>query len=195
MATRNYWAVFGSGAPTTNSGLAPTFITFISPTGSAGSAPSITEPGTKGFYLFQYDASLTMISFVLDGATTGLAATDRYVYGVLDPFDSFGTTLNAIGSTLSGMGSTLAGMGATLSGTGATLSGIASLLGGTGSSFGTDVVDPTTVFGFLKRAQETNEGNEAYVKSTGVMTISSRGSSQLLATKTITDSTSQTTKT
>ncbi len=229
MATRNYWSVFGSGAPSTNSGLAPTFITFINTSGSNITSPSITEPGTKGLYTFAYDAT-QIIAFVLDGATTGLASSVRYVTGTLDPNDSFGVTLNAIGLTLGGMGSTqvgngtlltnlgttmvaigstqvgngtlLTGMGSTLVATGSTLVGLgssfigmASFIGSTASSFGSTSVDPTTLFGFLKRAQEVGEGNETYTKATGVMTMSSRGSSTLLASKTITDSTSQTTKT
>lgn len=195
MATRNYWAVFGSGAPATTSGLAPTFISFISPTGAAGTAPSISEPGSKGLYLFQYDASATMIAFVLDGATTGLATSDRYISGVLDPFDSMGQTLTVIGASLSAYYVGISGFGATLSSMGSSMAGMASFIGSTASSFGDSVTDPTTVFGFLKRAQEISEGNDVYTKSTGVMTMSSRGSSTLLGTKTIADSQTQTTKT
>ncbi len=251
MATRNYWAVFGSGAPSTYSGLAPTFITFVSSSGTNGTPPAITEPGSKGLYLFAFDASATMIAFVMDGATTGLATADRYISGVLDPYDTFGVTLNAIGSALTSQGSTLTGIGSSLIGIGgsltsigstqlgngilltnlgttmvaigvtnvaigstqtangilitnlgtttvglgSSLSGLAGFVGTTTSSFGSTSVDPTTLFGFLKRAQETVEGNEVYTKSTGVMTISSRGSSTLLASKTIADTSSQTTKT
>ncbi len=42
-----------------------------------------------------YGATQTM-AFVLDGATTGLAASDRYISGVFDPYDMFGATLNAV---------------------------------------------------------------------------------------------------
>ncbi len=230
MATRNYWAVFGSGAPSTTSGLAPTFISFISSTGAAGTAPAISEPGSKGLYLFAYDASATMIAFVMDGATTGLATSDRYISGVLDPYDTFGVTLNAIGTTLiaqgativafggtltaqgtvlanlgtttlaqgvliTGVGTTLVAQGSTLVGTGNTLLTLSSYIGSTASSFGSTSVDPTTLFGFLKRAQDLSEGNNTYVKSTGVLSMLSRGSSTLLATKTISDTSSQTTKT
>ncbi len=225
MATRDYWAVFGSGAPSTYSGLAPTFISFINGGGSNITSPAITEPGTKGLYKFAYDATQT-ISFVLDGATTQLASSDRYITGVLDAYDTFGVTLNAIGATQSANGILLGNMGITLSAigstvgliggigstqtangilitnigttlvaTGSSLSGLASFVGSTASSFGSTSIDPTTLFGFLKRAQEMTEGNETYVKSTGVMTASSRGSSTLLASKTISDTSSQTTKT
>jgi len=198
-------------------------------------------------YFFAYNAA-TQIAFILDGATSGLSFNDRYVQGVLDPFDNFGTTLTAIGNTSIALGVTNVAIGTTLIGYGVSnialgtsnlAQGLTSLgygvsnfalgtsnfalgvtnlgygvsnfalgnlitaqaatlvsnLGGTASSFGTDLVDPTTVFGFLKRALETREGNETYVKATGILDIYSRGSSQLLAEKTISDSTSETTKT
>ncbi len=202
MAVKNYWAAFGSGAPVTYSGLTPTFISFITTTGVAATAPSISEPGSKGLYFFQYDASATMIAFVLDGATASLATTDRYISGVLDPYDTFGATLNTIGSSLaayyvgiSGFGATLIGVGSALTSLGSSMASMASFIGTVGSTFGSSTVDPSTIFGFLKRAQEVAEGNDVYTKATGVMTISSRGSSTLLASKTIADSQTQTTKT
>lgn len=62
------------------------------------------------------------------------------------------------------------------------------LLGNTTSSYGTSAADPTSVFGFLKRSQEIAEGNSVYTKATGIWDLSSRGSSTLLRSKTITDS-------
>lgn len=133
---------------------------------------------------------------------------------------TMGSSLSVMGSSLSVMGSSLSAMGISLSafgesqlalgnslvalGTSNLALGVSNLaigtsliagLGDTASSYGTDVSDPTTVFGFLKRAQETREGNETYTKSTGVLDIYSRGSSQLLREKTISDSTTSTTKT
>ncbi len=62
-------------------------------------------------------------------------------------------------------------------------------------SIGSTSVDPSTVIGFLKRLQENLEGNEVYTKSTGLLDIYSRGSSTLLAEKTLANNTSQATKT
>ena len=62
-------------------------------------------------------------------------------------------------------------------------------------SIGTTAIDPGTVIGWLKRAQEFMEGNATYIKSTGVWDISSRGSSTLLAVKTLANNTTQSTKT
>lgn len=201
MATRDYFVVFGSGNPTSKSGLAPTFITFISPSGAAGSAPSITEPGSKGLYKFSYDASLTMIAFTMDGATTGLANSDRYVSGLLEPQDQFGITLAAIGTSLTAFGNTSIAIGTSHIAQGNTLfalgasSALFSFIGSTASSFGSTSLDPVDLFGFLKRAQEINEGNETYTKASGLLDFYSRGSSTLLREKTIIDSTATTTKT
>ena len=133
---------------------------------------------------------------------------------------TMGSSMSVMGSSLSVMGISLTAMGVSLSafgvsqlalgnslmalGTSNLALGVSNLaigtsliagLGDTASSYGTDVSDPTTVFGFLKRAQETREGNETYTKSSGVLDIYSRGSSQLLREKTISDSTTSTTKT
>lgn len=218
-----YWAQFGTSTIT---GLAPTFIQFRTTAGGTLAPPSISDPGSVGAYVFQYNA-LTQIFFQLDGATTGLAFSDRYVTGVLDPFDNLGFTLQALGNTNVALGTTNVAIGTTLIGYGVSnialgtsnlaqgltalgygVSGFAlglsifaqgqtaaALTGNTASSFGTELVDPTTVFGFLKRAQETREGNETYTKASGALDIYSRGSSQILAEKVISDSTVETTKT
>lgn len=204
----DYFAAFGGGSLGAKSGLSPTFITFINTSGSGIAAPSITEPGSKGLYYWSYSATQT-IAFVLDGATTGLSSADRYVPGVLYPSDNFGstlvafgttlgamgTTLNAMGTTLSAIGASQAAMGSTLSGLGTSLINIGSMIGSTASSFGSTSVDPGDLFGLMKRAQEFWEGNQTYLKATGVMSFYSRGSSTLLREKTISDTTTQTTKT
>ena len=120
---RDYFFVFGSGNPATNASLTPTFITFANSAGTTFTAPSIAEkPPGSGLYTVNYGATQTM-AFIMDGATTGLATADRYISGVLDPYDQFGITLNAAyavgNTTLAGV--TLAyGVGLTAS-TGITL--------------------------------------------------------------------------
>lgn len=248
MATRPYWISFGSSAV---SGLAPTFIVFVTPGGANGTPPAITEPGSLGLYKFDYDASLTQIAFVCDGATSSLAFSDRYVQGVLDPYDTFGVTLNsayalgvtsvalgttavaigttsvAIGTTLTAFGltnvalgttnvalgttavagignvsatliatgATIVAIGNTLAGLNASFGSIASLLGDTSSLIGDNATDPTTVFGFLKRAQETREGDETYTKATGVLNIYDRTGATLLRAQTIAESATEVTRT
>jgi len=67
-------------------------------------------------------------------------------------------------------------------------------IGTSNDSFGTDVVDPDTLFGFAKRGQEDAEGNAEFIKATGVWTVSSRGSSQVLFIKTLTNDASEANK-
>ncbi len=54
-------------------------------------------------------------------------------------------------------------------------------------SYGTTLTDPASVLGYCKRAQEFNEGNKTFTKSTGIWDIYSRGSSTLLREKAITN--------
>ncbi len=114
---------FGSGDSRNFAGLAPTFLIFVrSDTGATLTPPAISEiASTWGLYTFQYGAT-TPISFLIDGATTGLSAGNRYIAGAIDPADrtdEYGTTMVAIGNTLifdtgPGMGSTLQAIGNTL---------------------------------------------------------------------------------
>lgn len=62
-------------------------------------------------------------------------------------------------------------------------------------SFGSTSVDPTTIFGYIKRLLEFLEGNATYTKSSGAWNVYSRGSSTLLRVKTLADSTTSSTKT
>lgn len=239
---RDYWFAFGTGNPSTYSGLAPTFISFVNNAGTTFAAPSITERAGTGLYQVSYGATQTM-AFVLDGATSLLATSDRYIPGVFDPYDQFGVTLNAafalgttsvaIGTTLIGYGttavfgiSTIAGYGSTLTfgistilGSGISLSaqGVSMLaqgvslfalgttnlsfatanalaIGSTSSSYGSTSVDPVDIYGFLKRAREIAEGNQIYTKATGILDLYVRGGATLLIEKTITDTSTTTSK-
>lgn len=170
---RDYWFAFGGGTTTANSGLQPTFITFMNDLGSGYAAPSITEIASKGLYLCQYQATQTIV-FTLDGATTGLVATDRYINGVFDPADTFAATLVPIGNSLAGM---------------------ALAIGTTASSYGSTSIDPVDLYGYLKRNLEFNEGDKLYTKATGLLDYYIRGggiTGTLLREKTVSDSTTQT---
>lgn len=94
-----------------------------------------------------------------------------------------GVTIVAIGNSLSALSATFAAFGSSLG----LLTTIDTKIGSTASSFGSTVTDPGTLFGHLKRNQEFNEGNAAFNKSTGVWDVYSRGSSTLLAEKTLTN--------
>lgn len=202
MASVDYWLRFGTDNPSNHTGLAPTFIKFLNSAGAATTAPAITEPGSAGLYKFSYDAQGT-IAFIVDGNPTGVSlfGSDRFVVGSLNVSDKIaevGGTLTALGATVVAIGNTVAVIGGTLAVIGSTISsfGVAMAgIGSTASTFGTDAADPVTLFGFMKRIQELQEGNSIYTKATGVWGIYSRGSSQLLRSKTIADSTSAVNKT
>lgn len=67
-------------------------------------------------------------------------------------------------------------------------------IGTLADSIGSTAVDPTTLLGFAKRNQEFEEGNATFDKSTGIWDVYSRGSTTLLAEKTLTNTTAQATK-
>lgn len=67
-------------------------------------------------------------------------------------------------------------------------------IGQTTDSFGSTNVDPSTLFGSLKRNQEFQEGNAVFNKSTATWDIYSRGSSTLLAEKVLTNTVTSATK-
>lgn len=187
--------MLGSGAPASNSGLAPTFIVFADADGNAiAPAPGITEIiASSGLYRFQYNPSFT-IFFNIDGATTGLNSSVRYVQGAISPLDYLDTSLIAQGSTLVAIGTSLGAVSATLVATGATISNIGLRIGTTASSFGATNADPVDLYGYLKRAQEFQEGNASYSKTSGAWSFFSRGSSTLLGSKTLSQNTAGVTK-
>lgn len=148
--------------PRTYPSLAPTFLTFKRlDTQADVTPPGITQLSTTGVYMFAYNITAP-VYFLIDGITT-TAATDRYVYGLLDPSDQLDNKID-------------------------------SLVGSTASSFGTTSVDPSTLFGYLKRMQEFMEGDQTFTKSSGVWDIKTRGGT-LFAQKTLSDSTSSTERT
>lgn len=185
---KSYLLQFGSGNPSSFTGLAPTLIVFKEIVGGVNvTAPGITEiPTSTGLYYFNYGASVP-IAFVADGFTTGLSGSQRYVVGEIDPVD-------AVDQQLTQQGSTLVAIGNSLSVAGSSLSAISGLLGNTSSSFGTVNTDPTTIFGYLKRAQEVYEGDSLFTKAIGSWTVYDRALTATLMLKTLTDTQTTVTK-
>lgn len=195
---KSYLLQFSNGSPTLYSGLNPTMVVFKTMDGTNVTAPGITQiPTNSGLYYFNYGPT-TAMAFVVDGATTGLSSSERYITGQLDPADAIneqcaqgfsnaaiGLTMQAIGlSLMVGISNLSSGITVIVPG----ISGIADLIGNTASSFGSTSSDPATIFGYLKRLQEWNEGNSEFNKSTSLWDVFSRGSSTLLAEKTLLDS-------
>lgn len=172
--TKLYGFKFGSGKASVYTGLTPTFTIFAINGISAIAAPGVTEtPASSGLYQFQFGPTLPII-FEIDGTSSISALSDRYVYGSLDPLqrmDEYGNTLIAQGVS------------------------IIAITGSTASSFGTTAINPSDLFGMLKRLQEFNEGNATYTKSTNLWAIFSRGSSTQIASKTLSNNTTLVTKT
>ena len=189
---KTYGLKFGSGDPRLNTGLTPTFLIFSSPVSGLGTTPpGITEAVSgSGIYNFVYGPTAP-IEFLVD-AGSGLSSSDRYITGILDPIQAVDEQLTSQGTTLMAMGVSLAAMGTTLLALGGSFN---ALIGTTASSFGDTATDPATVFGYLKRLQEFNEGNSLFTKSTGLWDIYSRGSSTLLIEKALVDSTTSVVKT
>jgi len=195
-----YGVRFGSGDPRTYTGLAPTFLYFVNMATNATIAPpTITEMfANSGIYTFSYGTT-TPMAFLIDAATTSPGSNGRYINGQLDPSDrsdEYAATIIAIGTTGIAIGTTNVALSTTILAAVNGLTGfIGTVIGTTISSFGTSSVDPSDLFGYLKRIQENLEGNSNFAKTTGVFTILSRGSSYTLASKTITNSVSLVTKT
>ena len=162
---KTYTAVFGTGGD---------------PRGYTGLAPT--------FLLFYNLATGTTntppsISELIAGKT----GVYKFQYGVTQP----------IAFILDGATSSL-GSGRYVSGQLDPVDRVDEVLGTFADSFGDSSNDPTSVAGFLKRAQEWNEGDSVYTKSTGALSVwnrTSSGTTTLLGNKTITDSSTQTTKT
>lgn len=199
---KTYGVAFSATDPRTYPSLAPTFLSFRSlADGSAVTPPGITQIVTgSGLYNFFWTPTLP-IYFLLDGITT--TATERYVFGILDPahiIDEAAVTLLAIGNTNIALGNTNIAIGTSVLAASITSAAISSSLsvlsaavGSTTSTFGDSASDPGTLYGYLKRIQEFLEGRSTFTKATGSWAISSRGGS-LLATKTLTNTSSQVTK-
>ena len=208
MNTKTYLLKWGSGDPRPNTGMTPTFLQFFDSTGQTYAPPSIAEvkyggSTATGIYGFSYAigiSTLNPIYFLAYSVTTvssGLTS-DQYITGVLDPVLAID---QAIGITTINLGSTVLGIGITLLAIGTTLPSImafnSSFIGSTASSFGTTGVDPTTVFGYLKRLQELLEGDQVFSAAGGTFLMYNRGAlgtTTLLRSKLISNSGSSVTK-
>lgn len=180
---KTYWFTFSTQDPRTYTGLAPTFIQFVNQLGATLPPPGITEsPAGFGFYRSNYTVGAsTSVAFLVDGGAT-LSSSIRYISGNIfgtENLDYVGATIIAIGTTLVAIGTTVSAIGSTVSGFG----DLSALIGNTSSSFGSTSVDPGSLFGYAKRAQEVLEGNQDYRKSNGTWEIWSRGSSTMLRSK------------
>lgn len=188
--SKNYIIQFSNGNPTLWIGLSPTFTVFKAvPGGTDVTPPGITQiPTNTGLFYFTYGAT-SSIAFVIDGATTSLTSSERYITGNLDPADNIdGIVGNTVMGGMSLLATGITGLASGISALSLGVSAVSVLIGTTASSFGNTATDPSDLFGYLKRLQEWNEGNSIFNKSTSLWDIYSRGSSTLLAEKSLVDS-------
>lgn len=145
--------------------------------------------GTTGVALGTTNVALGVTNVAL-GTTNVALGTSNIALGTTGI-----ATTNAVGTTLVAQGATIVAIGNTLSALGATIGPIGisllALIGTTASSFAT----PVDLFGYLKRLRELAEGNEEFVKGTGVLTMLDRTGGTTLAQKTISNNASLVTKT
>lgn len=190
---KNYLLNFTNGNPTLSAGLAPTMIVFKTMDGTSVTAPGITAiPTNSGLYYFTYGPTNT-ISFVVDGFTSGLG-TNRYIVGAVDPIDAVDEQLTGVGNSMLAQGVSILAQGVSILAASGGNSSILASIGSTASTFGDTSTMPGTLYGYLKRLLEFNEGDSIFTKSTGLWDIYSRGASTLLAQKGIVDDTSTVTK-
>lgn len=141
---------------------------------------------------------------LVDEMLSQVGSTLSVVGSTVAAISAQGNTLIAIGTTQIGQGTTLLGYASTLLGYGESiyaqgLSGafnateILNRIGSTASSFGTTLVDPGDLFGYVKRNLEAFEGNQNFNKTTGAWQIQTRGST-LLREKTVTNAANAVTK-
>lgn len=96
-----------------------------------------------------------------------------------------GSTMQAIGQTLTALGTTNIAISTSLSASSVTIVVSVAGIGTAGSTFGSVSSDPIDLFGYMKRIQENLEGNSTFTKLSGAWQISSRGSSTVLANKSV----------
>lgn len=179
-------------AATTSPGVAGRYVT--------GSIDPVDRADEYGNTLIAY--GLTLLAYgntnAALGATLFSLGTTAVALGITG--NALGTTNVALGITNIALGITSVALGNTAVALGMTnvalgqSSALFSLVGTTSSSIGSTGIDPTTIFGFLMRAQEISEGNQTYTKASGVLDLFTRGAT-LLREKTIADTSTQTTKT
>jgi hypothetical protein len=154
--------------------------TFILQFGTGNPAAFTGLSPTLSVFKLASDASSITAPAVSEVGTTGLY---KFVYG-----PTVATVFVVDG------GSGLSSSDRYISGVLDPIQAVDQPLGDIGSSYGDNSTDPTTVFGYVKRSMEFNEGDANFDKSNGVWDIYSRGASTLLREKTLTNESGTVTK-
>jgi len=131
---------------------------------------------TPTFTVFQLGSGTTLTP---PGITTRISATGAYQFS----YDSNGLT-SPIFFQIDG-GASLAVASRYIQGSLDPVDAIDERIGTTTDVYGSASVDPTTIYGYVKRLQELQEGNASFNKTSGVWTVQSRSGATTLATKTL----------
>lgn len=149
---------------------------------------TLTAIGTSNIALGTTNLAIgtTLIGYGATGVALG-TTTVFLVTGI-------GTTQIAEGQTIIAIGNTLLGIGNTVSviGVGASLF---ALIGTTASLIGNDTINPSDLFGYMKRVNENIEGQQSFTKGSGVLNMYDRTGATLLAQRTVTNFASMVVKT
>lgn len=176
-----------------------------------------TSPGSAGRYIAgqldpadradEYGTTLVAIGTSLVAGQGNFGST---LVAIGNTAIALGTTNVALGTTTvawgSAIGATQIAEGATIVAIGNTLTAIGvssyaigssllALIGTTAAVIGDNSTDPSTLFGYLKRLGELEQGREQFAKGTGVLTMYDRTGATTLATRTIVNSATLVTKT
>lgn len=126
--------------------------------------------------------------------TSGVAQNVSIIAGQLN----LGVTLVGIGNTSIALGTSIYSLeqaiGSTLLSIGSIGISLSAAIGSTASSIGTATTDPGDLFGYLKRISELEQGQETFVKGSGVLTMLDRTGGITLAQRTVTNSASMVVK-
>lgn len=172
MAAKVYWLKFGAGDPRTYTGLTPTFLQFYDSTGQTYAPPSISEIKYGGVTA----SGVYGFSYLIG------ISTQNSIYFLVSSVTTFSTAADGfISGVLDPVLATDQQIGSTAV-----------------SSIGSTSVDPSNIYGYLKRIQELLEGDSVFTAATGNWLMYNRtslGSTTLLRSKTVVNQGSQVTKT
>lgn len=140
--------------------------------------------GTTGVALGITNVALgtTNIALGLTSIALGLTSIALGTTGV-----ALGTTAVALGTTNVALGTTAVAIGVTIE---SMITGLSLSIGSTASSFGTSSADPTDLFGYMKRIAELIQGQEQFVKGTGVLTMLDRTGGTTFVARTVSNNAS-----
>lgn len=160
-----------------------------------------TSPGTAGRYIagnldpndrvIDYGTTLVAIGntgIALGNTSVALGNTQIALE------TNQGVTLVGIGNTSIALGSSIynleQAMASTLLSIGAIGTSLSAAIGSTASLIGDSTHDPVDLFGYLKRIAELEQGQETFVKGSGVLTMLDRTGATTLVQRTIVNSVS-----